>query len=321
MVVQYKLDSMVKKLMKGLFPIAFSIAVLSIIYRKITWTDLVEIVKSSDPLLVIIFILLFVPQFFIAGLRYQNQLVLLGEKKLSSLFLSSVIYGSFTVNLFLPGKLGETIRIFWLSREIAKSSGLKALVWEKFLDIKTIIFFFILGSALTYNNEDHFKINLLLSALASPFLFFSSKHFFKLLLPILRLIKPNLKFSVDQFPRANATTLLSSWAYWLLQFLQMFVVFLIYKKKVAAGTYLVSMASALVFGILPISFMGIGARDLPLNFYLEKSFSKEFIFSLAIFASLRVLITGLIGVYFFLRLNKNIDFKEVISTLKSKKEV
>ena len=103
------------------------------------WGELIERLKTADPVWLIPALIFCILSWWVRGFRYQHILSGL-DIKITLAFSTACIVISQTVNLLVPARLGDLVRVFILKHEYNAtiSEGLSSLVVERVFDVVCI---------------------------------------------------------------------------------------------------------------------------------------------------------------------------------------
>jgi uncharacterized protein (TIRG00374 family) len=113
-------------------------AIISFMLFRV-WEDLLVAMGHWNPLYLVPAIAISTAGWFLRGTRYRSILGRL-EVRAGLLFSTACVLISQTVNLIIPARLGDFVRIFILKHEglATYSTGISSLVIERFFDILTV---------------------------------------------------------------------------------------------------------------------------------------------------------------------------------------
>jgi uncharacterized protein (TIRG00374 family) len=129
---------MYRKLSAIIVPTVIAIGILGYMIYRI-WDQLLLALENIVPEYLAIGVLICISAWWLRGLRYRSILKSLGYH-VSVTFSTACIFVSQTVNLVVPARLGDFVRVFILKHEYATtySEGISSLVVERVFDIVTV---------------------------------------------------------------------------------------------------------------------------------------------------------------------------------------
>ncbi len=261
-----------------LLPPLIGIVVLVILLANINIKETANILFSANPIYLLAAILMIAPTLALQAARWKIIMKRLGMaysfKETLKMVNSSIFIGQVT-----PARLGEFIRVTFI-----KSHGLGKAILSVVSDrLSDVIFISIIGYLGMSLLPDYFGHQMLLItiaaiALIAIALFLNSNK--PIMMKALRMIfqrlvppgmKANIKetfyefyFSASRLKNAQtiATIITFTSAIWLISFLQTYLL----SKSIGMNVSIIEIATinsvASLLSILPISFSGIGTRDM-----------------------------------------------------------
>tara|TARA_Y100001968_G_scaffold328563_1_gene375992 strand:+ start:1169 stop:2152 length:984 start_codon:yes stop_codon:yes gene_type:complete len=312
------LDSNINKL-KSTILIVFSVLILTILYNKIDFILLKNALKESNKLLLILGFLMSCLLGVISGIKYSYFSRLFNISPAPSVLTaikSYFIAGSF--NIILPSKLGDFGKSYICSR-IDNISYTKELyvftIYEKISDL----FALILITFLSYNLF-HFFANCSINSIQQNCIDFQSNEFLFYLLIILflvtfLLINPflilnklksffpdNINMMITFITDCKISSLLIyhcfTIAFWLVNLLQIEIFALSLKINLFSIAGILIISLTILCGLIPITFAGIGSREIILTLFLSPVFGTVKPLLLGTLFTSRYVIPALIGLIY-----------------------
>ncbi len=262
--------------------------------RGIAWSEVKRSLLYMNPIWVFPATALFVPGYFLRGLRWK--LILSPVKECKTVNLISTIIISFMINNLFPLRMGELARAYIIGQKegMSKSSALATVVMERTFDGLTLVFLFSI-SFLSYallRSVRNLRIigGLALGTFAGVFL----------LILVLIHYRDSLPSRVQRLCSLLSSTWAEKASHWVESFLQGFMV--IKEKRLIAyiagcsiliwliegfGLYLLSRAFGLginypiALSVMTISCIGIAIPAAPGYIGTYEAFVR---YSLAIFS-------------------------------------
>lgn len=127
-----------RKILTTVLPLTIAVAIIAYMLVPI-WTDLVEELQTAVPAHFVVAVAVCVVAWILRGWRYRLILNGLGVQPTLE-FATACIFVSQTVNLVVPARLGDLVRVFILKHqfETTYSQGLSSIVVERVYDIVTV---------------------------------------------------------------------------------------------------------------------------------------------------------------------------------------
>ncbi len=311
-------NSIINKLKSALL-IAFSVLILIILYKKIDFIQFKNVLQESNKLLLILGIIMSCLLGVINGIKYAFFSRLFNINPAPTVFTaikSYFIAGSF--NIILPSKLGDFGKSYICSRldninytkELyfytiyEKISDLFALILIAFLSFISFQFF----SSCSTNNTPLNCIDLLSNQLLFYLLIILFLLTFVLINPFLILKKlksffpKNINMMIKLTKDYKKSSLLIyhcfTIIFWLINLLQIQIFALSMKMNLfsTAGVLIISLT--ILCGLVPLTFAGIGSREIVLTSLLSPVFGTVKPLFLGTLFTCRYIIPALIGLIY-----------------------
>ncbi len=229
---------------------------------------------------------------FFASIRWKAALELCGLKrpfsKVLGLFMAAWPLASVT-----PAKLGDLLRVWAFQREKKGWPALASLVVERFFDLTVLFLLAALGGYFIFPQADHWILAGLLTALLLGWVFF-----FLAGSSVVSWIED--RFSIS-FNRKNLSGIFlrilgGSLGVWLLSVAQWQAVLEASGIQVSFLDSLLKVPPALLAGMIPLAWMGLGTRDGTfLAVYSGQIPAEKILAASLIFTAIRYLAPGLLG--------------------------
>ena len=296
-----------------IIPFLISVTILGLIYWQINFNIILENILQSDMLWLVVGIAMVVPITMFTALR----LAWLSPSKLTYFDSLKLILAASAMNVVLPSKMGDVVKGFFISgnEEAGYSEGLSLVMFEKISDLLALLFWCMFG--LLYMNNyivywQWFFIIVLMVFLFS-FLMLSSKRFSRSIFNIISIIfTTKLKGKGNNFEKSWAQMtgslyghkahffgiMLFSIFLWLLHLTQIFIFILSLKATVPFVDNLALTPIVILIGLMPVTFAGIGTRDIAFIYIFESYFSAATGAALGVFSTIRYIIPALFGIQY-----------------------
>lgn len=312
--------------MKRLVSLAISVFLIALLVRHVDRAALLANLASTRWGIFAAALVLFVPQTVVIAWRWKLLVAPFTGLPLAD-SVRMVLAGA-TMNLVLPGKMGDLTKGWFLARSgsVSTALGLGVVVFEKMLDVAALAVFMLSGVALiVLFNREQMPIALpslvIAGGLAVAAIGAVALLYFVPLdkLPGVRALgaaaerNPRLAKLAAVLTRSHATmtalrergarrgTIIGmSLLIWLLHLAQIYLFFLSLNLHPPAGQFFSMVPLAIFIGLLPISIAGFGTRDAALVALLPGMASSG-VLAAALYINLRYIIPALAGIPFLAR--------------------
>lgn len=301
--------------MKRFISIAVSTAILVILYSKIDLEGLINVFRNSDLGWMVISLGMVIPITFVTSWRLQ-QLMPSGSS-LGFIEANRLILGASVLNMVLPSKMGDIAKAYFMTDRghLRGSLALSLVIFEKACDMLSLLFWCVLGLVIYPNKDEFFWLMTVAIAFGFILLFLliGSRQFavtfFRLAAKILpKSFQKKLHtletswLEMHGYFWGNKTQLLkvtsTSIFLWFLHLLQIWFFILALK---AWTPFIISLALsplAILAGLLPLTFAGVGTRDAALVYLYQPYFSASVGAALGILCTSRYFLPALVGLPF-----------------------
>jgi hypothetical protein len=223
---------------------------------------------------------------------------------------TACIFVSQTVNLVVPARLGDFVRVFILKHEYntTYSEGVSSLVVERVFDVVTVAFLGAISLFFVLNAPSWFT-TLIIVPLAAGVIFFGFLLFIgkfssrnKYIVIILNMLHEIKRASLT--PRSLALLGISSAGAWLLDILACVAVVMMFEQKIPFAVIVLAVVIGNLFKAVPLTPGGIGTYELFLAITFELAGVAPAIATLIavidhLVKNLVTLAGGVISIYYF----------------------
>ena len=129
-----------KRTLRLALSIVLSVLIIFLIYDKIDFASMRKVFSEIKVIPFIIFLLLFIPQLWLATKRWNIMTKEIGKVKLGLFTSFKQVVGSYSANLIIPGKMGEIVRIPWMKIYKLETPVLMLVFLEKIFDVLAVFF-------------------------------------------------------------------------------------------------------------------------------------------------------------------------------------
>lgn len=287
-----------------------SVLILLLIYRKVDFGQLKDILTSVSALHFSIYILLFIPQIALAAFRWRYILSRISNYPVSYLKSFQMVVGSYSANLIIPAKMGEVVRVFWVDKSKSKYKPFALVIFEKMWDILVVYLIFYIAFIFVQFHSEKFReafyifsaINA--GAVMAIILFALLKKKIPLagnnkMSEILNSIREFWHESKSDFP----VVFIWSIVLWIVQVSQFYFMFRAFNVILPVDLVFSGSALSVLAGAVIISIGGVGPRDATIIWFFASLVSKEILVSVGIISVLRIVVPAIVGLPFFIKLS------------------
>ena len=267
--------------MKRLISILVSLGILVIIYTRIDFGGLIEVFKNCNPFWMVISLGMVAPITLVTAWRLQQ--VVPPKAKLGFGEANRLILAASVLNMVLPSKMGDIAKAYFMREKggVSGSLSLSIVVFEKASDMLSLLLWCAFG-LLRYPQKGAFFWTMtvgVIGGFAIGVMLLGSRQFAQVFFLVGRRFSPK-KIS------AKLKTLQVSWgemqAYfwgdrgqllkititsiflWFLHLLQIWLFILALRAQAPFIDSLALSSLAILAGLLPLTFAGVGTRDAAL---------------------------------------------------------
>jgi glycosyltransferase 2 family protein len=298
--------------MKRIISIVVSLIILVIIYWRIDFTNLIKVFQNSNIYWMIVSLCMVVPITTITAWRLQQ----LAPKQAQLSFgkANKLILAASVLNMVLPSKMGDIAKAYFMRQQghLTGSLSLSLVVFEKTCDLLSLLLWCVLGLILyPYKNWLFWIMTVSVSlGLILGLLLLSSRKFAQIFFVLSKAIaakKLKIKIQKLQFSweemhnyfwrdRANLFKIaLTSIFIWFLHLLQIWFFILALKAWTPFLTNLALSPLAILAGLLPLTFAGVGTRDAALIVFYQPYFNAPTAAALGLLCTSRYLLPAIGG--------------------------
>lgn len=301
--------------MKRIISITVSLIILAIIYWKIDFASLIQVFKNSNISWMVVSLCMVVPITTITAWRLQQ----LTPKKAQLHFgeANKLILAASVLNMVLPSKMGDIAKAYFMRQQghLTGSLSLSLVVFEKTCDLLSLLLWCTFG-LMFYPNKNWLFWIMTVSVGLGLFLgllLISSHKFAQIFFIFIKAIAPKklknkiqkLQFSWEEMHRYfwqdKAQLLkitLTSIFIWFLHLLQIWFFILALKAWTPFLANLALSPLAILAGLLPLTFAGVGTRDAALIAFYQPYFTAPTAAALGLLCTSRYLLPAIGGLPF-----------------------
>jgi glycosyltransferase 2 family protein len=304
--------------MKRLISLAVSLIILGIIYWKIDFRGLGRIFQHCDGWWMALSLGMVVPLTLLTAWRLQ-QLMPPGGK-LGFGEANRLILVASVLNMVLPSKMGDIAKAYFMRERghLTGSLSLSLVLFEKTCDMLSLLLWCVFGLFLYPEKDALFWMmtGTVAFGLAFGLLLLGSRKFARLCFDLSQRILPGhlrpplAKFRASweamfdyfwQEPAVFCRVAVTSVFLWSLHLLQIWFFILALKAWAPFLANLALSPLAILAGLLPLTFAGVGTRDAALIFFYRPYFSAPVAAALGLLCTSRYLLPAIGGLPFLSR--------------------
>jgi glycosyltransferase 2 family protein len=303
------------KRLKRLVSILVSLIILLVIYWKIDFPGLLRVFQQSDPMWMTISLGMVIPLTLCTAWRLQ-QLMPTGSH-LSFAEANVLILSASVLNMVLPSKMGDIAKAYFMRDrgQLTGSLALSLVVFEKTCDMLSLLLWCAFG-LLFYPERDWLFNSMALSVvlgLGLGLLLLGSPRFVQIFFATGQKIAPKkLRLKLQNFHSAWQEMQAYFWQdrqhllkiaatsmfIWFLHLLQIWFFILALKAWAPFLANLALSPLAILAGLLPLTFAGVGTRDAALILFYRPYFSAPTAAALGVLCTARYLLPAIGGLPF-----------------------
>jgi len=267
---------MYRKISAIVIPTVIAVGIIAYMLYSVR-DELLTALHLVIPEYLLVAVLICLAAWWLRGWRYQSILKNL-NCRVSVRFATACIFVSQTVNLVVPARLGDFVRVFILKHEYntSYSEGVSSLVVERVFDIFTIALLGAISIFFVLNVPPEFVLLIIIPILAGGIFFvfllfigrFSSEN--KYIAIILTMLHEIKKASLTA--RSIIVLGSSSMVIWLLDILVCCAVVLMFQQHISFAVIVLAIVVGNLVKAIPITPGGIGTYEISvaLIFGLDK---------------------------------------------------
>lgn len=310
-----------RKHIKLIISLVLTCTILVVLYSMVDVDTLGSVIAKGDPFWLAVYLLLFVPQIIMGGLRWQMVVEYFGDTRLGYGLATSHFLGACSANLIIPSKLGELVKGTWIKTGDRKFLPFFLVVLEKIFDILAVLAILTVALAVVVLDPQYQPRSVLVPILGVLIVCWVIGLWLLRGTLLVRLVNRYVLKGDEAETVARWKSITSARGklarvcgltvvLWLVQLLQFWGMFKIFGVAVELDELFAGSALGLLAGAMPLTTGGVGTRDAALLWYFGSSITMEIVLSVGILSFLRILLVGLVGIpFFFVRMREGKDGK------------
>lgn len=301
--------------MKRLISITISLIILAVIYTKIDFPGLIQVFKNCDRWWMATSLGMVVPLTLFTAWRLQ-QLMPTGSR-LGFGEANRLILAASVLNMVLPSKMGDIAKAYFMKQRghLDGTLSLSLVVFEKACDLLSLLLWCVLGLLLYPHKDALFWTmtgGVLLGVVIGVFLLASRKFAHLFFLVAKKFAPKKLRSKLEKLQmswaemheyfwrdKAQLLKITSTSVFiWFLHLLQIWFFILALKAWTPFLANLALSPLAILAGLLPLTFAGVGTRDAALILFYQPYFNAPTAAALGLLCTSRYLLPAIGGLPF-----------------------
>ncbi len=288
-------------MIRKLITVAISLLILAAIYYKIDIHRLAAVFANAEPRYLFVSLAMVVPLTLLTAWRLE--ILAPPAANIGFIEANRLILVASTLNMILPSKMGDIAKAYFMKNENARGALTFSLViFEKAADMLSLLFWCALG-LLFYPRKDALFYALafaIIAGLISGIALLASRHLADVVFKIdkLKTLQVDWKEMQTFFWSDRQRVLVVSAMSIFIWFVHLLQIWLFILALRGSAPFIVSIALAplaLLAGLLPLTFAGIGTRDAALIFLFQPYFAAPIAAALGLLCTARYIIPGVAG--------------------------
>jgi uncharacterized protein (TIRG00374 family) len=289
-------------MLKSVLVISITIAIFYIIFSKIDFWSVVEVLSHVDLFYLFIALLLMITYLSITAKRWQTILETM-DYKLQYKECFYVMMGAQPIASITPSKSGDIAKAYYLRDSIPVSKTIGSILTERMFDFFTLLLFFLIGTLFSKRYELVGIALVILTCIIAIFLPIYAGFSFHL--PMKQSWNEkiqNLTLSmklVTKDKKVVSTVMFYSFTFWFLSVVQILTFFYALGINLPLAFAMANIPIVIFIGYIPITLGGMGTRDAAIVFLFSDYAEPSILLGVGIlFSVFRYLLPSLLGIPF-----------------------
>ena len=298
-------------ILKLVLVISITLTIFYLIFTKIDFYSVVDILLDADLFYLFIALLLLFVIILIIAKRWQTILETMGYNiRYKECF--NLIMGALPLTSITPSKSGDIIKAYYLKDKIPASKTVGSVITERMFDVLTLVLFSLIGMTFCKKYELAGVAFVILVCIIAVFLLARAGFNFRLLIKSSWNEKiQNLILSTKLLTKDNKKAFLFILSYsiliWFISIVQTVMFFYALGINVPLLFTIANIPIAIFIGLVPVTLGGMGTRDAAIIFlFSEYATSSELLGVGILFSVFRYWLISLIGIPFMRKMMKQI---------------
>jgi glycosyltransferase 2 family protein len=301
--------------MKQFISFVISLLILGVIYWQIDISLIAEVLLQSNISWLVLGFGMVIPITLLTALRLTWMVP--SKHEFSYLESLRLILAANTMNMMLPSKMGDVAKCLFLADDegLGHAQALSLVIFEKISDFLALLLWCVFG--LTFFLRDYWFrgwfLFVVMIGIMFSFLMLTSVHFIQAVFKAVSKIIPiqlenklaqletgwkEMVVYINMYKMRFIGIMLFCIFLWLLHLGQIWVFIMSLNVLVPFIDNLALTPLAILIGLLPLTFAGVGTRDAAFIFLYANYFTTATGAALGLFATMRYVIPALFGIPF-----------------------
>ncbi|MGB3615478.1 MAG: lysylphosphatidylglycerol synthase transmembrane domain-containing protein [Elainellaceae cyanobacterium] len=304
--------------MKRLISLVVSLGILALIYWKIDFDGLIQVFRNCHLTWMIISLAMVIP--ITAATAWRLQVLSPPQAKLTALEANRLILAASSLNMVLPSKMGDIAKAYFMRDRggISGALAVSLVVFEKACDMLSLLLWCAFGLIFYEPKNELFLVMtaVIFSGLTLGSLVLASPRIAAIAFQGSQRIAPsNARAKLKAMHQSWETMHHYAWrdrdrlvtvtgmsvGIWLLHLLQIWFFILALNAWVPFVVNLALSPLAILAGLLPLTFAGVGTRDAALIAFYAPFFDAQVGAALGLLCTSRYLLPAIAGLPFLQR--------------------
>jgi len=296
--------------------IVVSVLVIVLLYWQVDLNQVSHTLLHSNPIWLSLGLLLVIPTTLLSAFRLT--FLSIDSNKINYSSALKLTLAASVMNLVLPSKMGDVAKSAFIVKDkgVAYSKAVPLVIFEKANDFLALLLWCIVGLVFLQSDQGMYMVLLALSLFLFTImtLTMTSGKFSNWVFRLLLLILPKrLATKADSFQQGwhdvsgivkrdmgkFLSLSLMSVFLWFLHLLQIWLFIMALTSDVGFMISLAITPIVIFAGLMPLTFSGVGIRDLAFVYFYATYFSAEIGVALGILTTLRYILPAIVGIPFF----------------------
>lgn len=316
--------------MKRYFSIFVSLVILGVIYWRIDFPRLLQVFQNSHAWWMALSLSMVIPLTLLTAWRLQQLMPIgtrLGFGEANRLILTASV-----LNMVLPSKMGDIAKAYFMKERgnISGSLSLSLVIFEKACDLLSLLLWCVFG--LIFYSQHNWLFWVMTASVSLGLilgvLLLASQQFVQVFFDIGKLILPKLSSKLEKLQSSWRQMHNYFWCdkihlliivatsifIWFLHLLQIWLFILTINAWTPFLANLALSPLAILAGLLPLTFAGVGTRDAALILFYQPYFNAPTAAALGLLCTSRYFIPAIAGLPFIGK------YLATLQTMRSQKE-
>ena len=289
-------------MLKSVLAISITIAIFYIIFSKIDFWSVVEVLSHANLFFLFVALLLMITYLSITAKRWQTILETM-DYKLQYKECFYVMMGAQPIASITPSKSGDIAKAYYLRDNIPVSKTIGSILTERMFDFFTLLLFFLIGTLFSKRYELFVIALVILTCIIAIFSpIYAGFSFHLPMKPSWNEKIQNLTLSmklVAKDKKVVSTVMFYSFSFWFLSVVQILTFFYALGINIPLAFAMANIPIVIFIGYIPITLGGMGTRDAAIVFLFSDYAEPSILLGVGIlFSVFRYLLPSLLGIPF-----------------------